>query len=1667
MSDDPFALIPELGDLVTIVSDLPEKTITGRIVFRDEALIRVKSEYSDDRGADFPLDPETGLFLEALQVTLLKLHEKNTDPHFSLQLQVTPGSRLDFYSVDGTKVADSGIVQDILANDEQDAIVLEDGRILNFDFVGPPAPIAIIVPGFVDEVAPMVELEPEVEPEPVPVFDESLLAAPMVEEIPSFERTYNDAIQRDSMYNSFLEDIPERQQKNPRVLHRLNRRTDLLMALKNSIVVRNEDGIILYDQQRTYEANSVREALERQPFQEPLASLLPVAAVKKVVYTDDAQAPASREDVEVRPDIYSLAYGIASGDSYAATKTIEGNPFLSYMDTLLASTLPAFVPSRDDTGIRPIHVDQDVLRTQLPPTPVGGMERGLPKYQPVKGSARGVGAHEDYITVDNIGTIEDRSVRLIGASTFMDPKTGKKTRIAPADTGATVAHILLSSELAKYKLPTRSSVLLWDIQASEISRQRTQTFYKMMMEVWADQKILESDGASDFLLAEEIRERIPPVLHLMARPVVEAMDSFGLRKLEMNSALLDICAEALKEGTAKWDMAMGQLRQRALSALKGEATPVLEGITDSELWGTAWAHPELVDALAAIEQRDTAIAKTGSVRTAYMMSQYTLRNAWYSLVAQASQEATEAAVNTYIAERRRVEYAMQTQRQLAAELKSMPIINPCQHVKELEAVQGIREDGKRMALLQKFLDKYQAGQQNNWYMCGLCDKHLMCRHEVLLLNEFQHPGRGVALHKALLLDYSGPVFEGAYVCKNCGQKIADLEYDTHLEFDDEGRPLVGRTVIDPEDEAGMEVVLAEEAMEKDQQGYKGEALRAYFVARTVFEHCGINATKEVYDRITSSFVAFFAPENMRIPPREVYEKGRAAAPRGAQPPEYRFYVASLELGLVGALVALEILTSDMPVPFPAYGCTFLRSGFPLDKEGDGTMVYVACVIAGVSRNDAPWNTTSWAANSNLTQRQTASMTFLRMAMNNVLCIPKPGAKAQPSLAGVTDVYQQLLTSRRGVIEEKGANNVSLLPSSADTLPPQFRPAARVQPMEEQAIQNVGRFQQAVATGPIDVVVADVQQRQIASLQTVLNEFHTIAKESAKGLQHMSAKSDSSCCFQRLGAVAAVGAGIQALRPALGDPRMGEILLMETAAQAVQRRDPAKSANGSHFLVPWSAPTTVETLPQADASMYYRLFLKHCSRGEQYGSIHEFGDDNVCRHCQFQIPKEVLEITPADIPQHYGPKQFEAEQEAQQKQRKEIAIAAFQAQGIAIDEMAFHLLEDAIHRKKVVSSWTPPPEMEFQDLLAHMFLSVQEGPLMASAEEDWDILQKAYKVIQERKMGYNFQRVRAFQAFEKRYEGLLQQVQGRITELFGLRTSEKQRGEVEAAFQAFLNTTERVQGAEGARNMVQTFVVPGLQLATGTVHSEPYLYKWFPSITEQHRNTLYGIWEENGVLITTKLNDMDLNFQHAESKEVVQRVLQTSMTWLGSWLAHWISNIRVGSMSEAEVQIVLRWSILQVLQSLLMEKSPLYASVSEHVRAEVFGFLQDWCLKTLQVAGITFRKYQRTPEQIKEALDIRVEKERGIFIAEMDRLVGDDRKMELMKKRLGIGRWAIGAKKGLFSSYNADFNEFLFAQRKEMGIPEFSTELTGLVQAQRQPVVREAGYDHLAPQIEDA
>jgi hypothetical protein len=121
-------------------------------------------------------------------------------------------------------------------------------------------------------------------------------------------------------------------------------------------------------------------------------------------------------------------------------------------------------------------------------------------------------------------------------------------------------------------------------------------------------------------------------------------------------------------------------------------------------------------------------------------------------------------------------------------------------------IRKVKDDSQRLALLSKFLITFQGHKENNWLKCNAGDHNLLCMHELLQIYQYLRPGDVSALNKEIQLNFGGGQFQGHYICRNCGQPISELEYDTHLEYDDNGRPMMGRSELVDKDAVTMEQI---------------------------------------------------------------------------------------------------------------------------------------------------------------------------------------------------------------------------------------------------------------------------------------------------------------------------------------------------------------------------------------------------------------------------------------------------------------------------------------------------------------------------------------------------------------------------------------------------------------------------------------------------------------------------------------------------------------------------------------------------------------------------------------------------------------------------------------------------------------------------------------------
>ena len=1667
----PYALIPELGDLITIMSDSYGRTY-GRIIYRDMAFIRIRPFTSSTSVVIFPLDPDTGLFQETLGVKEVIIHEKRRNPHFAIQLSIVPGERLELFDDHARPLHPPVAVQEVIATNTYDAVRLEDGTLIDFGFIGPPPPIYVIRPlaAAEDDLLPENEAAPtnyveETEEEfPDIELDPELLPKALVEEVPSEERVYSDTVQREDMFVNLLADIPIKRQKDPRIMAQLYRTSDLLLALKNSVLPRDADNAPIRGAPSiSYIPSTITDVIAKQ--QVPLPAIIPVAAVKKVLYFDPATATKTFRDVEIRSEATSLSKMKDAETAYEnVASDVLGNPYVSYIHDVLA-TSAAYVPADSVAADGPKHaVDQDVLRSQVPPHPIDGFPT-LPKAPPKAPSEKKQPV--DYI--GGIGTIKNSHVRLIGPTRFKNYKTGTDVVIAPGDTSAIVDNLLLSQKLTDARSHIRSSVLLWDIQASESSRDRRTLFYNDLMN--GDITVLQPE----MLLVNELNARLHPGLHYATKKTTQVLDSLGLRYLELSEETFAPLQAKVREGRKLWDDAYDNLRKHAKAALAKQSQPAVPAIADasSPLLANVTGNELLKYMMEKLMEKETSM-KLYDIAIANDMMKYmygTLAPLWYAVAAGADSAVAEIV---YKSEFGRYTRQITEERLKQSEFTATPNINPCAHVKELEKVFGIKNDQERMPIFQKFLTKYQGGQKGNMLLCSLCNNDLVCRHEVLLLNEFLNPGRGVALHKTLLLEYAGPVFEGAYICKTCGQKIAEIEYDTHLEFDDEGRPLMGRGVIEQtkEEEEDADGIPLRAIAEKEIP-YTGAEREIYFFLRTVFERCGMVADDATYRRAVYAVRTYV--ERKMVKSEADYDKQRtAAAKKRIALPPYATHIADLQIQAVGTVVLLELQTSKSHIPIPAPGCALSRDGFPLDgpdpaTAGKGALRYVACAIAGIQILDAPWSKTSWSAETKMDKRIGIIEILLQSTVYLMLSIQnpnKPGVAPAAPIDGVTDVYTERLQT---IFKEKQAvATTEVVASAADVLPPMFRPLSQIQlpsVAEEVPIGNRVQFQKNVEDGNVAKIGDLVHTRARQLSQKIMAGFHT---QSAKYgiIIPNNPRSESVCCFKRLGAVALQGMGVASLDISEADKE--ESVLIMDAAEKFHRRDPAMSGAGTHILVPWSAPIRTTELPTPNESDYYKLFLRHCYTGRNHGGVHEFGPDDACRNCGFIMPRELFFSPGAEISETDG-KRREAAYNDLLNRRKEIAIQAFAEQGIAITTETFRELEERIRLRKNVPDVLPVSILALPTRFESMTSELKS--LLPAATADWKLFLAGFRAIQETGLK-GLQRGRELTKFSTAYA--LRKKAFKEIMLKGVERA--------ALAEDITKSLKILKSISQRPDNIAKFIVSAAEQVSRThaiLLSPVKIASWFPKLIPSHKKLLEEIWERQSALSIRAIKAIE-ELDNEDVTAAIQTALQAFASWLGGWLRYWTDEIRVGAeLTEDEYTLLLRWSVYSGCLALLTSSSSFFAAAqSEAVRTAAINFMKSWLVDALTTAGGIMTTYQKSPETIRDELNARQEMEKKAVIDEFDNLDQKSRKMQLMMKKYGIGRWGLGK---VASKLNPEIMEAERAQRAQMGLPEFSADVTGTGDegeggaqdpygfytfGAAEAVTMDAGEDHRAAQDED-
>ena len=1182
--------IIELGDRIRIYGGKYDKT-TGRVVYRTESEIHISPDGLTNQVIELEVneegfDPKTGI--ESVEI-LNKRKKANLVEILDLRVD----QDLETFGPDGEPIAKYRIVS---VDPDSDIIVvnnaIEGDITIPFGFRGVPKEFPFrAIRG--RQAAEELEtdnkgedtgdgeyeeanvLDGEEEEEDFNFLDDELqLPASMRDqtgierlvEIPTSERTYSNITQKSEAYADFLSlNTPAKQrlaetQKATRVL------TEIFFQIRASILRTSDDGT-----PKGVKSSSIQtlvDALETRL----VALSRCVVDVDKIIYHDMSQ------DVDPQPEMVDglrlreFNNKIEKANDYLESSSdMAGQKYVTFLN----SYLDKYAATWKDNGAPGSKIafqrDEEVFRSQAPGSEIGifGYRSNLPENK------------KGYVSAEDITPVSMSLLRGLKALRV-------KSQILQLGEEAVVLSYVLFPLSQAYSLNTlRNESLVADIADGQKEFSSMKQILKNVGEITdipsSSQPFLVSvEGGTlgniplrDYLKSLGLRAEgmgdIWPIQVLL-----------GMREREWTIDQQATLSEIIKDTQNQILNAI--ISQRDLLSQQVSQPPAVQGIQmikeGQVLIDKLAEEPLLKDIQTSIKEQ-----MPGFVNSDVAMVGLLLKN--HPDLAMAQLANQPAALTRSRMKYAREEYLktlrdIQLKRQRIDFAGEPPVPVDCSHVKPLAMIRKVKDDNQRLALLSKFLITFQGQKEDNWIKCNAGDHNLLCMHELLQIYQFLRPGDVAALNKDIQLNFGGGQFQGYYICRNCGQPISELEYDTHLEFDDNGRPMMGRSELVDKDAVTMDQIDeligplgdSEDPVEFDNEMKKLIYTTSKELADRLFAPLEIDDYLLIVNRVYGLI--------QQIPTRERYVKYQESQRKGktsSNIPDYDIYInqALVCATAVHMLILIQTRKPDLILRAMPTGCRNL-GGQPLEPEG-GTNG-IQCVISTLSsfqKDAAPWNLTQFQKESDDSVRQKNIMGIFEPFMRSALQDPT--------------ILQALSQKREYIRKVLGAAGGQGRPD--EELPLNFAPIPYVI-KEEDFVEKI-------------IIPEAANQADRAELW--IRQGNMLAKKNKMPMPIVF--SEASCCLSPLEKTDTFwdsGPAKESLPPfakRTGVPVPPKITRLEPIMKPSQISRP---------------------LPDPPENSYYQLFLKVCYDGTNKGHTHEFGLTHTCIWCDLKLPMDAAILT---------------------------------------------------------------------------------------------------------------------------------------------------------------------------------------------------------------------------------------------------------------------------------------------------------------------------------------------------------------------------------------------------------------------------------------------------------
>jgi len=1607
----------ELGDRIYIEGGRYNES-RGRIYYIDDELIRLLPEGAPDRLIDIPI--VDGDLDEKLGIERLYLVSKRANPAFVAQIDAHVGEIADTFTAEGG-LGVQYIIKEV--NEAEDWLVLEDetgGQLridCSFRGISLDEPFAVLRPrqtiephtnannmsaktnGNVDVEGAEEAAEEnafqdvEVEEEQEEEEEEGLVG---LVERPAIERTYPDRVQRDEMFRNILEDMPISEQKSSERQKQVRQFVEQCMLLRNEVVTYDATGEPSGTISTSFQ--TIRELLEQGDI--PLAR--PVLEAKRTLYLDKVEDEDNPIEIPgVAVNIEYLQDNVDQSNRFLDTQIAGASGLLATSDSLpnwyqgWEGFFQRFMqPWTSKGGPEETTVFGGAKEFFRAPTPDGTKSgaAGLPHYlaaakNKAEKEAEEKGLKGDdfelYVTqkaalatprinatTDDVGQVIMPLQRGLGPRTTLLNEKKPPRRIESGDSGVILSNLIFPLNTQRDLGKNRTGLLVKDImQAHSRSKTVLEIFRELdgipdeavaggILSVGPDGNTLGNIAIEDWIHSQPLRIRG------LGDAIVETLN-LGLTQKEFTHDQQEILINKIKQlraivkGTILAEHTKGvklvsQLRLENKTFLQGEALEELMIVLTSEPQLQQRAE-ELQALLPAYKENDIAIVG-GICVNASELFLTTMAGIPGPLARERNRKARDVFLETL-----RQTLLKILKRETGGQ-EPEPI--SCPHARSLQQIRKVRNPDDRMKLFAKFLARFQGPRKDNWVQCAASAKgnphNLVCYHEVLLLREFLYPREKDVIHKELLLAFSGGVFQGRYICKNCGQAISNLDFEQTIEFDDNGRPMSGRAVLVDKDEIQsreFELMLGVPAEGTERAEFQNDTQqKIYEVARQLLDVLGIYVEKQAYDHIIERVES----EILKQPTRDEYARMILAKTKAGKMEgkalDYDVLISRIIVSAVGTHVLIEIQAHipDYVVRSKLPGCVAGFTGYPLGKEEDKTGInYVACAIASIKRNEQPWNLTGFLLQPNDKKRQ-------EMIAAAVLKLTVDATK--------TASVQHLLTLKRTHYEKMYG-----FVDTGDTLQEQTLP--RFLPIQtyltpEQAAQAI-------------VVPAAASPSELS--QSWIQGAHRIARENGVYVRG-SPFSETSSCFTEISDADGFWKEKMAVLPPL-PPKMAP------RGQAC-----------SQVVLPFTPRKMPRLLTEPPEELFYRVFLRVCYDGPRKGLPHEPGYTRKCIHCGFIFSDDPYTESPAPplIKELY--KEWQAEMDAIITKGK----SALETQKVAVTKESFQDVLDTSHRRFHVDPYEqmkpvagiallrklltiePPP---FEGWRVLMNETIDRVSKLTPTPSDMDIAQ-AYGPMSEFVL-------KSIEDIERRVGEMSSKSLKRLFEQSPAQVTESIRTYFLVPFQRLLN------GYHKASLSVKTTAIP---LITRTAIDK----------TLQAR-VVYLDQLKKYVKGYTSIKLEQAKKALAAVLPVIQNGIRSTLIPGGGKVTPYIIAALIsGILSEFTTPNVV----------------PVAAgggSAGYDATARVPINILEICLSRFQLEGLAF-----TEDEIRNLIAQRVDAEKMTFINDLDKMSPEEKKSELMMKRLGLGKWSIGGTKAI-TTLNPEQLEREQAKRIEMGFGDFITD----------------------------